>query len=51
MFIAGPVSEIIGINNWMVSAGVLMLMVGLLCYILTRRFDDTNSDQNTLTAP
>jgi hypothetical protein len=50
MFIAGHVSEIIGINNWRVSAG-LMLMVGLLYYIFTRRFDDTNSDQNTLTAP
>ena len=39
MFIAGPVSEIIGINNWMISAGVLMLIVGLLCYLLTRTFD------------
>lgn len=39
MFIAGPVSEIIGINNWMISAGVLMLIVGLLCYFLTREFD------------
>jgi len=45
MFIAGPVSEIIGINNWMVAAGVLMLIVGLLCYFLTRTFDESNSGE------
>ncbi|MZP30612.1 MFS transporter [Heliobacterium undosum] len=39
MFIAGPVSEIIGVNNWMVCAGILMLLVGLLCYFTTRKYD------------
>jgi len=39
MFIAGPVSDIIGISNWMIVAGVLMLIVGTLCYFLTRSFD------------
>lgn len=39
MFIAGPVSQIIGVSNWMVSAGVLMLFVGSICYLLTREFD------------
>lgn len=39
MFIAGPVSELIGVNNWMIFAGVLMLFVGLICYFLTRQFD------------
>lgn len=43
MFIAGPVSEIIGINSWMISAGVLMIIVGLLCYLLTRTFDESIS--------
>lgn len=39
MFIAGPISDIIGISNWMILAGTLMLIVGTLCYFLTRRFD------------
>ncbi|GLC29568.1 MFS transporter [Clostridium omnivorum] len=39
MFIAGPISDIIGISNWMILAGTLMLIVGTLCYLLTRRFD------------
>jgi len=41
MFIAGPVSEMIGIGNWMICAGILMLLVGLLCYLLTKEFDQT----------
>jgi DHA3 family macrolide efflux protein-like MFS transporter len=41
MFIAGPVSNYIGISNWMICAGVLMLINGFLCYILTREFDLT----------
>lgn len=45
MFIAGPVSEIIGICNWMISAGIPMLTVGLLCYFSTRRFDETTPDE------
>ncbi|MCX7922050.1 MAG: MFS transporter [Clostridia bacterium] len=40
MFIAGPVSEIIGVSNWMICAGILMLFVGLLCYSITRPFDE-----------
>lgn len=39
MFIAGPVSEIIGVSNWMILAGVIMIFVGLLNYFLTRAFD------------
>ena len=39
MFIAGPVSQLIGVNNWMIFAGVLMLLVGVVCYFLTREFD------------
>lgn len=40
MFIAGPVSNKIGISNWMICTGVLMLIVGFLCYMLTRKFDE-----------
>jgi DHA3 family macrolide efflux protein-like MFS transporter len=39
MFIAGPVSEIIGVSNWMFYAGIVMIFVGILCYFLTREFD------------
>ncbi|RSK26587.1 MFS transporter [Bacillus sp. HMF5848] len=37
--IAGPISEIIGVSNWMIFAGVVMIFVGILCYFLTREFD------------
>jgi DHA3 family macrolide efflux protein-like MFS transporter len=40
MFIAGPVSSLIGISNWMICAGLLMLAVGALCFILTRKYDE-----------
>lgn len=39
MFIAGPVSEWIGASHWMILAGVIMLGVGLLNYLLTRQFE------------
>lgn len=39
MFIAGPISEIIGVSNWMFYAGIVMIFVGILCYFLTREFD------------
>jgi DHA3 family macrolide efflux protein-like MFS transporter len=34
MFIAGPVSSIIGVENWMRIAGVILMIIGLLAYIL-----------------
>ncbi|MDF2593486.1 MAG: hypothetical protein K0S75_2952, partial [Clostridia bacterium] len=43
MFIAGPVSSLIGISSWMICAGVLMLVVGILCYILTGKYDEITS--------
>ena len=45
MFIAGPVSAIIGVSNWMICAGVLMLLVGWTCYLTTRRFDEVVSKE------
>jgi len=41
MFIAGPISDRIGINNWMILAGFTMIFVGVLCFFLTREFDVT----------
>lgn len=39
MFIAGPVSEMIGINKWMIVSGVVMIFIGILSYFLTKEFD------------
>ena len=39
MIIAGPVAEAVGVNNWMIIAGILMLLVGFLSFILTRTTD------------
>lgn len=39
MFIAGPIAETIGVNNWMVIAGILMIFVGIVSYISTKKFD------------
>jgi DHA3 family macrolide efflux protein-like MFS transporter len=39
MFIAGPISEMIGVSHWMIYAGIFMVLIGLLCYFLTREFD------------
>ncbi len=39
MFIAEPLSEIIGVSNWMICAGIVMVLVGFLSYFLTREFD------------
>lgn len=41
MFIAGPIAEIIGVSNWMIVAGFIMILVGLMSYLLTKEFDTT----------
>ena len=45
IFIAGPISETIGVNIWMYYAGVVMILVGILCYSLTREFDNHLSSE------
>lgn len=39
MFIAGPIAETMGVNNWIIIAGILMIVVGLVSYISTKEFD------------
>lgn len=39
MFIAGPVAEAVGVSNWMVIAGVLMVLNGAASYGITRKHD------------
>lgn len=43
MFIAGPIAEIIGVSNWMILAGLIMILVGFMSYRLTREFDTTKT--------
>lgn len=39
MFTSGPIAEMIGVSNWMIGAGVLVIISGVLSYILTHKFD------------
>jgi DHA3 family macrolide efflux protein-like MFS transporter len=39
MFIAGPISEIIGMGNWMILAGLLMILTGIISYLLTQKHE------------
>ncbi len=39
LFLAGPVSEWIGIEKWFLYSGIAMLLNALCCWLVTRRFD------------
>lgn len=39
MFISGPVAEIIGVSNWMILAGILVILTGITTYVMTRKFE------------
>lgn len=43
MLIAGPVAEAVGVNNWMIIAGLLMFLVGVLSFLLTRTTEINNN--------
>ncbi len=45
MFIAGPIAEIIGVSNWMIIAGIMMIFVGIMSYVLTKEFDTNRSHE------
>ncbi len=45
MFVAGPVAEVIGINNWMRTAGIVMILVGAATHLLTRAFDAVDAQE------
>lgn len=40
LLIAGPVSEVIGIDRWFLLSGVAMVANGILFYVRTRTFDE-----------
>lgn len=46
MFVAGPISEAIGVSNWMRIAGIVMLLVSLLTHWLTHKSDANSSSRS-----
>ena len=39
MIVAGPTAEWLGVNNWMMVAGITMIIIGAVSYVRTREFD------------
>lgn len=39
LLVAGPVSEIVGVDQWFFWSGAALVATGILCRLLTRRFD------------
>lgn len=39
LLVAGPVSEVAGVDAWFLWSGVALIATGILCRLLTRRFD------------
>ena len=39
LFVAGPLAEAIGVMKWLLLAGILMIIVGMICWLVTRKYD------------
>ena len=39
LLVAGPVSEIVGVDTWFFWSGIALVATGILCRLLTRRYD------------
>jgi DHA3 family macrolide efflux protein-like MFS transporter len=39
MMVSGPTAAWLGVNNWMMVAGVTMIVIGGVSYLLTRTYD------------
>lgn len=50
LLIAGPVSELIGVNRWFFWSGMAIILVGILCRILTKPFDKETLKPETVNA-
>jgi DHA3 family macrolide efflux protein-like MFS transporter len=46
MLISGPIAEFIGVSNWMIISGVLVIITGILAYLLTRKIDKKEVSQS-----
>lgn len=40
LLVAGPVSEIVGVNVWFFWSGAALIATGILCRLLSRRYDE-----------
>lgn len=48
LVIAGPVSEVIGVNNWFVGSGIALVIIGLVCLLRTRAEEDKYLIENLI---
>ncbi|MDL2252764.1 MFS transporter [Ruminococcaceae bacterium OttesenSCG-928-I18] len=39
LLVAGPVCEMVGVDTWFFGSGIVMIVAGILCRLLTRRYD------------
>lgn len=39
LLLAGPVSELVGVDRWFFWSGLALVVVGVLCRLMTRRYD------------
>lgn len=42
LLIAGPLGEQIGVDHWFLWSGLLMVLIGFLCYQTTKQYDRSN---------
>ncbi len=50
LLVAGPVSEAVGVDVWFFWSGVAMVITGVLCRVLTRRYDAQTMKPDTVKA-
>lgn len=39
LILAGPISEMAGVNLWFAGSGVLMILIGIICFLATHKYD------------
>lgn len=44
LFVAGPLAEAIGVMNWLILAGILMIIVGIICWLVTRKYGNSSDE-------
>lgn len=40
LLVAGPVSEMLGVDRWFAYSGVALIITGIICRLITRKYDD-----------
>jgi DHA3 family macrolide efflux protein-like MFS transporter len=39
MLTAGPIAELVGVSSWMMGVGIILVLISVVSYTRTRRFD------------